>query len=59
MLGVKFCITMIKVEVCGEMGRANPLETPEVVVARVYATSVNLQVSNLFLILPGVALIIG
>ena len=50
---------MIKVEVCGEMGRANPLETPEVVVARVYATSVNLQVFNLFLILPAVALIIG
>lgn len=34
-------------EACGEIDRANPLETPEIVVARVYGTSVNLQVLNL------------
>ena len=39
----------LQVEACGEIDRANPLETPEIVVARVYATSVNLQVWNLFL----------
>ena len=34
----------LQVEACGEIDRASPLETPEVLVARVYATSVDVQV---------------
>ena len=36
----------LQVEACGEIKRSNPLETPEILVARVYATSVNMQVRN-------------
>ena len=36
----------LQVEACGEIDRSNPLETPEILVARVYATSVNMQVRN-------------
>ena len=40
----------LQVEACGEIERSNPLETPEILVARVYATSVDMQVRIHYLV---------
>ena len=47
----------LQVEACGEIDRSNPLETPEILVARVYATSVNMQVRSHYLVQHNLSMI--